>query len=105
VFGGVIVILNTTRITVKPENGNELGQTIGRLVEPARDIKGCRSFRFYLDAADENSLLLFSEWESEADLNNYLQSNTFAILNGAIKVLSLRSIEAKAFVTAVRNEA
>jgi quinol monooxygenase YgiN len=105
VFGGVIVILNTTRITVKPENGNELGQTIGRLVEPVRDIKGCRSFRFYLDAADENSLLLFSEWETEADLNNYLRSNTFAILNGAIKVLSLRSIEAKAFVTAVRNEA
>jgi len=98
------VILNTTKITVKPENGTELGQTIGRLIGSAKDIKGCHSFHFYLDAADQNSLLLLSEWETEADLNNYLRSNTFAILNGAIKVLSLRSIDAKAFVTAVRSE-
>ena len=93
------MIVNTTRITVKPENGIELTQTIGRLLTSARHIKGCRSFRLYLDAIDENELLLCSEWEGESDLNNYLRSNTFAILRGAIKVLSIFSVDSKAFVT------
>ena len=77
----------------------ELGQTIHRLLGRAKALKGCRSFHFYLDAADGSSSLLFSEWETATDLNNYLQSNTYAILKGAVKVLSARCIDSKAFVT------
>jgi len=49
--------------------------------------------------ADENSTLLVSEWETETDLNNYLGSNDFAILRGAITVLSVQSIDSKVNVT------
>jgi quinol monooxygenase YgiN len=93
------VFVNTTRITVDPEKRMELFQTIGRLLEPIKDAKGCRTYRFYLDSADENSSLLVSEWETESDLNNYMSSDDFAILRGAIKVLSVRSIDSKALVT------
>ena len=93
------MIVNTTRITVQPEKRTEFLQTIGPLLEPIKSAKGCREFGFYLDAADENSTLLVSEWETETDLDRYLGSNDFAILRGAITVLGVRSIDSKANVT------
>src|SRR5689334_23541240 len=89
----------TTRINVRPEKRIELAQTIGRLLEPAKTVKGCRTIRFYLDAADENSSLLLSEWETESDLERYLRSDDFAILRGAITVLSIGSTDSRALVT------
>lgn len=77
----------------------EFLQTIGRLLEPSKRAKGCRTFDFYLDAADENSTLLVSEWETETDLNNYLGSDDFAVLRGAITVLSAHSIDSQASIT------
>ena len=93
------MIVNTTRITVNPEKRIELAQTIRRLLGTIRGVRGCRTFRFYLDAVDENSSLLISEWETESDLDRYLRSNDFAILRGAIRVLSVRSVDSKALVT------
>ncbi|HYV82131.1 MAG TPA: antibiotic biosynthesis monooxygenase family protein [Pyrinomonadaceae bacterium] len=91
--------MNTTKITVQPEKRREFLQTIRRLLDPLKKARGCRTLEFYFDAADENSTLLVSEWETERDLNNYLQSNDFAVLRGAITVLSTRSIDSKANVT------
>ena len=84
---------------MQPEKRTEFLQTVGRLLEPIKSAKGCRDLGFYLDAADENSTLLVSEWETEKDLNNYLGSNDFAILRGAITVLGVRTIDSKANVT------
>jgi quinol monooxygenase YgiN len=94
-----IVIVSTTRLTVNPEKHIEFVQTMRRLIGSTRGLKGCRTFCFYLDAGDENSSLLISEWETESDLERYLGSNDFAILRGAIRVLSVRSIDSKALVT------
>lgn len=96
------MIVKTTKITVKPEKRIELAQTIGRLVGPIKHVKGCRNICFYFDAADENSSLLLSEWETESDLNRYLSSNDFAILRGAILVLSVGATDSKAFTTSER---
>ena len=94
----VIVIVNTTRITVILKSA--LSSPNDRaIVEPVKDIPGMPTFGFYLDAADENSSLLISEWETESDLDHYVRSNNFAILRGAIKVLSIRSTDSKALVT------
>ena len=93
------MIVNTTRITVQPEKRTEFFQTVGRLLLPSKSAKGCRTFDFYFDASDENSTLLVSEWETERDLKNYLESNDFAVLRGAITVLGIRMIDSKASVT------
>ena len=93
------MIVNTTRITVPPEKRTEFLQTIGRLLEPSKRARGCRTFDFYLDAKDENSTLLVSEWDTEADLDNYLRSDDFAVLRGAMTVLSAHSVDSKASVT------
>lgn len=93
------MIVSATRIKVSPEKRTELFQTVGRLLTPIKTIKGCRTFRFYVDTSDENSSLLLSEWDSETDLNDYRCSNDFAILNGAITVLSTSSVDSKSLVT------
>jgi quinol monooxygenase YgiN len=98
------MIVKTTRIIARPEKRMELSQTIAGLLGPVRHVKGCRTFRFYLDAADENSSLLLSEWESESDLDQYLSSDDFAVLKGALAVLSSRSTDLKARVTAETHE-
>ena len=99
------MIVKTTKITARPDKRMELSQTIAGLLGPSRHVQGCRTFRFYLDAADENSSLLFSEWESESDLNQYLRSNDFAVLKGALAVLSSRSTDSKALVTSETTDA
>ena len=99
------MIDKTTKITARPDKRMELSQTIAGLLGPSGRVKGCRTFRFYLDAADENSSLLFSEWESESDLNQYLRSNDFAVLKGALAVLSSRSSDSKALVTSESSDA
>jgi quinol monooxygenase YgiN len=99
---GAQVIVNAIRFTVNSEKRIELLQTIGRLLEPSKQADGCRTFRFYIDAADENSSLLMSEWETQSDLINYLRSNDFAVLRGAITVLSIRGIDSKALIPALK---
>jgi hypothetical protein len=42
-----------------------------------------------------------SEWETESDLNNYLRSHDFAILHGAITVLSQGSDDLRATANVV----
>jgi len=41
------------------------------------------------------------EWETESDLESYLRSNDFAILHGAITVLSVQSTDCRALITQV----
>ena len=99
-----VMIVKTTRITARPEKRMELSQTIAGLLGPIHHIKGCRTFRFYLDAEDENSSLLLSEWESESDLDQYLSSDDFAVLKGALAILSSRSTDLRARVTSETSE-
>jgi len=92
------MVLNTSSITVYPEKRAEFLQTVAQLLTPINGAAGCKGFRLYVDAADENRSLLIGEWETEKDLDNYLKSTDHAILHGAIMVLSMQSNELKAIV-------
>lgn len=81
------MIVNTTRVQVRPENQNEFLQTVCPLLEPIRNEKGCLAYRVFVDATDRNSSLLVSEWQSHEDWSNHLKSDDFAVLIGAITVL------------------
>lgn len=85
------LIVNTTRITVRPEHRKELCQTISSLIDLIKSEKGCLAYRFYQEAGDENSFILVGEWESRADWDNYLHSDDFAVLLGSIMILGSRS--------------
>jgi quinol monooxygenase YgiN len=90
------MIVSTARVIGKPENRTEFLQTIRPLLQPIQSAKGCLMFGFYVDAADENTFLLIGEWESDSDLENYRHSDDFAVLRGAINVLSASSTEFRA---------
>jgi quinol monooxygenase YgiN len=91
-----IVIVNTTRIQLRPENRIEFFQTVFPLLEPIRNEQGCVTYRVFVDAIEENSCLLVGEWRSQEDWSNHLRSRDFAILMGAITVLgSPNSIEVR----------
>ena len=84
-----LVIVNTTRIQVLPENRNEFMQTVCPLLEPIRREKGCMSYRIFVDATDQNASLLVGEWQTQNDYTNHLHSKGYGILMGAITVLGV----------------
>lgn len=94
------MIVNSARITVRPDKQREFLQTIKQLLDSVKSAKGCVAFNVYVDAVDENSSLLVSEWETEADLNRHLGSDDFAIIRGAIAALSTSAHEFTALVYA-----
>ncbi len=81
-------IVSATRITVRPEHRKELCLTITSLIDLIRSEEGCRSYRFYGEAGDQNSFLLLGEWETQTAWCGHLQSDHFAILHGSLELLS-----------------
>jgi quinol monooxygenase YgiN len=94
------VIVTTTMISVQPEKRTELFHTISVLIDQVNRAEGCVMFRHYIDVLDENSSLLISEWETDSDFNNYLRSDNFAILRGAITLFSTRYTDFRPLVAA-----
>jgi quinol monooxygenase YgiN len=84
-------IVSTARVTVPPENRKELCLTISSLLGRIRDEVGCRSYRFYNEAGDQNSFLLIGEWETRDAWDHHLSSDNFAVLLGSLRLLSSRS--------------
>jgi quinol monooxygenase YgiN len=73
-----------------PEKRKELLQTIEAMSGSIRKQKGCSNHHVYQDKEDENVLCLLQEWENQDDLENYLRSDRFAALLGALDLLSKR---------------
>ena len=85
------VIVNTARVTVRPENRMELLQTIWSLLDPIRREKGCLMYRFYEEAGEENSFVLIGEWETRDDIEKHLHYANYAVLHGSIMILGIHS--------------
>ena len=85
------VVVNTTRVRVRPENRKELFQTISSLLDRVRREKGCRMYRLYEETGDENSFLLIGEWETREDWDKHFHSDLFAVLLASIIILGRRS--------------
>jgi quinol monooxygenase YgiN len=81
-------IISTATIKALPQKRNELCLTINSLVKMIRSEAGCRSYQFYGEEGDENSFLLIGEWETRDDWANHLESESFAVLLGSMKLLS-----------------
>jgi len=81
-------VVSTANISVRPENRKELCLTVASLLNPIRREPGCKSYKFYGEAGDENSFLLMGEWETREALNQHLDSNNFAVLMGSIMLLA-----------------
>lgn len=81
-------IVSTASFTVRPEHRKELLLTLSSLLELIKGKSGCRSYRYYSEDGDPNSLLLVGEWESREAWDEHLQSDHFAVLIGSLRLLS-----------------
>ena len=84
-------IISAARITVRPQHRRELCLTISGLLDRIRHEKGCRTYSFYGEVEDQNSLILIGEWDTLTAWENHLKSDDFAILIGSVKLLGTRS--------------
>lgn len=84
-------IISAARITVRPEHRRELCLTISGLLDRIRHEKGCRTYNFYGEVEDQNSLILIGEWDTLSAWENHIKSDDFAVLIGSVKLLGARS--------------
>lgn len=83
--------ISATRIKVRPEHRRELCLTISALVDRIRREQGCRSYTFFGEVEDQNSLMLIGEWDTPASWESHLNSENFAVLVGSLKLLTTSS--------------
>ena len=81
------MIVSTLIMNVQPENRREFLQTLCSLIQTTRNEKGCISHHAYQDLENSNHFLSTADWESQADLDNYLRSDRFSVLMGAVRLL------------------
>jgi len=81
----------TIEIRAKPENLQELGQSLQALLPTMREEKGCRDCRICRDVEDGAIFFLSAHWEAQASLENYMGSSSGMALLGAIDLLSERA--------------
>jgi quinol monooxygenase YgiN len=99
-------IISAARITVRPEHRRELCLTISALLDRIRNAKGCRTYSFYGEVEDQNSLILIGEWDTLTAWENHLKSDDFAVLIGSVKLLGTRSnLDFSVLSPVPRNEA
>jgi quinol monooxygenase YgiN len=99
-------IMSAARITVRPEHRRELCLTISALLDRIRHEKGCRTYNFYGEVEDQNSLILIGEWDTLSAWENHIKSDDFAVLIGSVKLLGTRSnLDFSVLTPVPRNEA
>jgi quinol monooxygenase YgiN len=75
------------RMKVLSEKRVELLQTIVSLIGSIRTERGCRRCDFCQSMEDENELCLLEEWDSQENVTNYVKSERFKVLRGAMNLL------------------
>ena len=82
------MILAIIEMTVLPAKRKEFLQTIHGLVQSIRKEKGCIKCSACQDIEDENTICMVEGWETQKELDRYLQSDIFEVLLGTKNFLS-----------------
>ncbi|WP_300457770.1 antibiotic biosynthesis monooxygenase [Desulfobacula sp.] len=81
------MIIMTQILNVKPKKRKEFIQTICDLMVPFRKINGCINLHCYQSIEDQSSFILISKWKTQADMDAYMKSDEFEVLQGAKTLL------------------
>ena len=85
------MILVTIRILVPQDSHPELMQTIMPLLTAVKIQSGCVNAFLCLNSClkgcNQAAIYLREEWETQADVDDYMDSNDYAVLLGAVSVL------------------
>ena len=78
----------TIKMTVPAGKRREVLQTLKAILGSIRREGGCISCNCYVDVEDEGIFFFKEEWMTREDLNNHLRSDRFAVLIGAMSLLT-----------------
>ena len=81
-------VITATTIGVLPAKRKELVLTVSSLMNLIRGEPGCAMVKFYGDTEDHNAFILIVEWKDRNALDRHLESETFKILLGSLRLLS-----------------
>ena len=76
------------KMTTIPSKRKEFLQTVHALNQSIREEKGCINCSACLDIEDENTFCMIQGWETQKELDKYLQSDLFDVLLGTKNFLS-----------------
>ena len=79
------MIMVTAKITAKPDEKDEIISKSRDLIESTRFESGCISYNLYASTEDENTLLIFEQWENHNVLDLHMQTKHFKAFNAAIE--------------------
>lgn len=88
------MIIRIVKMTFQPEKVNEFETIFNESKDLIRNMKGCSHLELLNDVNESNIYFTYSYWESENDLNNYRNSDVFAIVWAKTKVLFIAKPEA-----------
>lgn len=71
------MILMTLKIMAPPQSRNEILRTLNSVLGPTQSEPGCLTCKMYQDIENAAVLTLVEEWDSQSDLDRYLQSEDF----------------------------
>ncbi len=89
------MIFSSVKIEISSKNRKEFILTVRSLLEHIKQQKGCLSCRLYQDFGNENTFVLYAEWESQLDLEHHFESDDFGVLLGASKIFNESQLKIK----------
>jgi quinol monooxygenase YgiN len=82
------MIIVTLSMVVKTEEREKLLQIVRMILEPTRVEKGCLDYHCYQDVEDENAFVILERWQSQEDLERFIQSKNYQQLLTAMELLT-----------------
>ena len=79
------IITVSIRVVTSAQRLPEMLRMVSSLLAPTRVQPGCTQARLYVDADNSRALTLVQEWESQADLDRYLTSESCKLVLAAIE--------------------
>lgn len=77
------------KVEVPASKNQEFRQAVRELICGIRGQEGCSSCRFMGDMEVRNTYYLEVDWENRTHMQDYLHSDDFAVLQGAVKLLGV----------------
>ena len=82
------MIIVTLSMVVKPEEKENLLEIVRMILEPTRVEKGCLNYHCYQDVEDENAFVILEQWQTQQDLERFIQSRNYQQLLTAMELLT-----------------
>ena len=81
------MIIATIKLRGREEKRREILQTISGLGDQVRELKGCFGANSYQDINDHDVFYHVEKWQTQQDLDEYLNSKLFSALLGIRTIL------------------